>query len=95
MVSNVLGGALLAEVKHEFKWSILKGSLVQYAGLLFIGALLYAGGAMSELALENILGEALFIKEAITIGLATYGVKYLTSALDNFNKLAQANIEGE
>lgn len=88
MVADMLSGALNAELNHKFSWDVLKGSFIKYGGLLLVAVFLYAGGALSGQALEQVLGESLYIKEAILLGLATYGVKYLASALENLKAIS-------
>lgn len=88
MIANALGGVLIAESKNEFKWEVLKASLIKYLGLLLMAVLLYAGGYLSEKAIEQILNVQLHIKDLILLGIATLALSYAIQAITKFKDLA-------
>lgn len=88
MLANMLGGALIAESKDKFKLEVLRTSLIKYAGLLLMAVLLYAGGYLSEKAIEQILNVQLHIKDLILLGIATLAASYAIQAITKFKDLA-------
>lgn len=95
MTANIVGGVLLAEAKGEFDVEILKTSLIKYAGLLIMGALIYGGGALANKGIKEALDIDLHLQQIVIVGIATFGLTYLYQAVDKFNSLAGVKVKEE
>lgn len=94
MVTNIIGGVLLAEFNGEFDKEILKSSIVKYLGILIMGLLIYNGGELAGAGINQALGVDLHVGEIVAVGMATYGIGYAYQSIEKFNRLVGVNVNG-
>ncbi len=72
IIANILGGATEAIAENKFDWTVLKDSLIKYLVILFIAALLYAGGYFGDEVLKDYTTDYINVKNLVATGLAVY-----------------------
>lgn len=94
-LANIIGGALLGEIEHEFSKAKLLEGVKKLASVYFMILLIVGAGVIVNIQLFTINGSAMTLIEATTLGVfaavGLYGVK----AVIKLYEILQVNIKVE
>ena len=91
--ANVVGGALLGELEHEFKLSLFFEGIKKVATVYFMILLIVVAGALVDVQLFVVNGDAVNLIDAVTVGVFAAVGLYGFKSVEKLYQILKVNID--